>query len=545
MSGGNNAGYSPHSIYSFSIPQSGGYDGVGNLLSVTDQSNGVWNYTYDTLDRLQTGVTSSGSFYNQGYRYGCWAYSGLGNRTAEQWQSGSCPSTESGVTATASFNTSNHVTWTTVHAASSGFSYDGAGNVTSDNAYQYLYDGDGRICAVKNLTSGSLTAYIYDPEGYRVAKGTPSSFSCSISGISVTSRYIVGIGGEQLSEENSSGNWVHTNVFANGKLLATYEPSETYFAMNDWLGTKRAVVSADGTQFSTDMSLPYGNELATSGSAPDPSEHHFTGKERDAETGFANGNDYFWARYYASSMGTFLSPDWSAKAEPVPYAKLDNPQTLNLYAYVGNNPMIRFDADGHDGVADGMSMAATHDLSTEIESKYDHEQVKNGLLTTKSEAAIEQSKLDAKEAVAFEDAVIAAGTANDINPNLLVGLADKESGIDPTAVSLDGQARGLYQIRHPRQKDLGLSDEDVFSLTKVEGPVAHYLAMSSKALGGDWDLLIGSWRQGVGGIRTITKQSSDAMWDYVIEPAVTTGKHQHPARTLGDDYVNFVESFAQ
>jgi RHS repeat-associated protein len=46
---------------------------------------------------------------------------------------------------------------------------------------------------------------------------------------------------------------------------------------------------------------------------------HFTGKERDAE----NGNDYFGARYFASTMGRFLSPDWSAKAEPVPYAKLD------------------------------------------------------------------------------------------------------------------------------------------------------------------------------------------------------------------------------
>jgi hypothetical protein len=46
-------------------------------------------------------------------------------------------------------------------------------------------------------------------------------------------------------------------------------------------------------------------------------------------------------------MGRFLSPDWSAKAEPVPYAKLDNPQTLNLYAYLRNNPLAGVDADGH------------------------------------------------------------------------------------------------------------------------------------------------------------------------------------------------------
>jgi len=68
-----------------------------------------------------------------------------------------------------------------------------------------------------------------------------------------------------------------------------------------------------------------------------------TGKERDAES----GNDYFGARYYASAMGRFLSPDWSAKVEPVPYSKLDDPQTLDLYTYVGNNPLVRVDADGH------------------------------------------------------------------------------------------------------------------------------------------------------------------------------------------------------
>jgi RHS repeat-associated protein len=71
---------------------------------------------------------------------------------------------------------------------------------------------------------------------------------------------------------------------------------------------------------------------------------HFTGKERDAES----GNDYFGARYYSSTVGRFMSPDWSVQVEPVPYAKLDDPQSLNLYAYVGNNPLRTVDPDGHD-----------------------------------------------------------------------------------------------------------------------------------------------------------------------------------------------------
>jgi RHS repeat-associated protein len=79
----------------------------------------------------------------------------------------------------------------------------------------------------------------------------------------------------------------------------------------------------------------------------------YTGKERDPESGEANGNDYFGARYYASSMGRFMSPDWSATVEPVPYSKLDDPQSLNLYAYMLNNPSGGVDPDGHCGVGPG------------------------------------------------------------------------------------------------------------------------------------------------------------------------------------------------
>jgi hypothetical protein len=51
-------------------------------------------------------------------------------------------------------------------------------------------------------------------------------------------------------------------------------------------------------------------------------------------------------------MGRWMTPDWAKTPEGVPYADLSNPQSLNLYEYVGNNPLSRFDPDGHDGLWD-------------------------------------------------------------------------------------------------------------------------------------------------------------------------------------------------
>jgi RHS repeat-associated protein len=68
-----------------------------------------------------------------------------------------------------------------------------------------------------------------------------------------------------------------------------------------------------------------------------------TGKERVAESGL----DMFGARYYSSPFGRFMTPDWEAKPTNVPYANFGNPQSLNLYSYVENNPTTTGDPDGH------------------------------------------------------------------------------------------------------------------------------------------------------------------------------------------------------
>ncbi len=78
---------------------------------------------------------------------------------------------------------------------------------------------------------------------------------------------------------------------------------------------------------------------------PSLAQSRITGKERDPETGL----DYFGARYYGSNMGRFMTPDWAAKPTAVPYAQFGDPQSLNLYGYVRNNPLSKADPDGHLG----------------------------------------------------------------------------------------------------------------------------------------------------------------------------------------------------
>jgi RHS repeat-associated protein len=82
---------------------------------------------------------------------------------------------------------------------------------------------------------------------------------------------------------------------------------------------------------------------ATQPGIADTSPMHFTGKQRDSETGL----DYFGARFNASNLGRFMTPDWSEAPMGVPYADFDDPQTLNLYSYTRNNPMLKADQDGH------------------------------------------------------------------------------------------------------------------------------------------------------------------------------------------------------
>jgi RHS repeat-associated protein len=386
LSGGVNAQTvsQPVQVYSYTV-LSGGYDGVGNLMHYTDSVTGTWDMVdssgsgsgYDTLNRLSRATQTPVSGSAQSY---CWSYDAFGNRTAQAISNqpfsngaGTNCQAASGAALLAStqvsYSSANNNRLNVTPNAPNGVSHDASGNVTDDGLNEYLYDGDGRICAVANYRipfMTIMTGYLYNAEGIRVAKGTITAWSCdpAVNGFDTTNDYILGLGGEQVTEMGvggaSSGSttsglvWQHTNVWAGGKLLATYDGDGTatggglYFYFNDPLGTRRVQTDSAGNVEQKCSSLPFGDG-ETCGTTP--TEHLFTGKERDSES----GNDYFGARYYASTMGRFLSPDWSAKIEPVPYAKLADPQSLNLYSYVRNNPLSNVDIDGHDCSGKDMS----------------------------------------------------------------------------------------------------------------------------------------------------------------------------------------------
>lgn len=378
MTGGKDLTSSFGTVYSYAVP-TGGYAANGNLLTYIDSTvMGTWNFSYDTLGRLASASSTPASGQpSKPYPNYCWSYDAFGNRTTQMSASVAFASTQGGANGCSTTGSLGQNVWAQYNGTVNGTNnnqlsatslnpnqgqssgYDLAGNILYDGANKYLYDGEGRQCAVETGGSGGpVTGYLYNAEGLRVVKGAMSTFSCPNSASSfspVQEQYLLDSAGNQVTELNGTGGWNHTNLWDGQALDGTYDNKGLHFHLNDPLGTRRVQLAAGGGAGGAVeeycLSDPFGDALncynppGAPATADDATEHHFTGKERDTES----GNDYFKARYFASTMGRFMSPDWSAKVEPVPYSKLGDPQTLNLYAYVRNNPMGVADADGHAG----------------------------------------------------------------------------------------------------------------------------------------------------------------------------------------------------
>lgn len=122
----------------------------------------------------------------------------------------------------------------------------------------------------------------------------------------------------------------------------------------------------------------------------------YTGKERDAESGLDN----FGARYMGSTMGRFMSPDFTGEGSdpvPVPSADFDNPQSLNLYSYVHNNPLTNVDPDGHDCVVQTRTSDTTESVSVSS-GNCDNVKVGDGQTKTYVAGTVDMSSISSDHA---------------------------------------------------------------------------------------------------------------------------------------------------
>jgi RHS repeat-associated protein len=170
--------------------------------------------------------------------------------------------------------------------------------------------------------------FAYTSDGLRVEKSNGSSGTL----------YWRGPSGDTLAETDLSGNTVSEYVFIAGRRISRIDASgNVYFYNYDQVGTTRTITDAQGNICYDADFTPYGQEIVPHTNTC-PQNYKFAGYERDPETGL----DYAFARYYSSSLARFLSPD------PLGGSVTD-PQSLNRYAYVLNNPAGLVDPLGLSG----------------------------------------------------------------------------------------------------------------------------------------------------------------------------------------------------
>jgi RHS repeat-associated protein len=175
-----------------------------------------------------------------------------------------------------------------------------------------VYNGLNRLTSVTK-TGISSESYLYDDDGRRIRKtvgATPTNWL--YMGPDITSQY--------------GSTWASpTAVVTHGPniddpIMRTTTTSQYYH--QDGLGSAVAFTNPEGTLAASVRYDAFGNRGSTTGSMP---LYGYTGREPD-ETGLI----YHRARYYDPTLGRFTQPD------PLGFAGGD----INLYSYVGNNPVI-------------------------------------------------------------------------------------------------------------------------------------------------------------------------------------------------------------
>lgn len=283
---------------------------MGQTITIPSGPTLTQSFTYDSLNRLKSAQESNGSSWKQKF-----LYDQFGNRTIDA--ANTIPSGLVGPNPQVSAST-NRIT-------SAGYSYDPAGNLIGDAAgHSYSYDAEN----MQVTYDTSVAKYAYDGEGRRVRSITNSG--------ALTTVFVYDAMGKLLAEytnTNPTGagtSYLTTDALGSPRIVSGTDPANPVKARHDYL------------PFGEEITVSLGGRTAAQGYIADSVRQKFTGKLRDVETGL----DYFGARYYSSATGRFTSPD-SLGGDSI------NPQTLNLYIYVLNNPLASVDPTGHFANPDG------------------------------------------------------------------------------------------------------------------------------------------------------------------------------------------------
>jgi len=131
-----------------------------------------------------------------------------------------------------------------------------------------------------------------------------------------------------------TGSTIRKYYYAGGQRVAMRENSTVYYLLTDHLGSTAITANSSGNRVAELRYKAWGETRYTYGTTP--TTYRFTGQREDATIGL-----YFYnARYYHPALGRFISAD---PMVPEP----GNPQALNRYAYVYNNPLRYTDSTGH------------------------------------------------------------------------------------------------------------------------------------------------------------------------------------------------------
>ncbi len=294
------------------------YDAVGNVVSIADAkvSGGTQtqSFSYDALDRLLSASASGGSG-GQGQYSESYSYNAIGNLMSKGGVNYTYPASGQG-------SVRPHAVSSTSNGGS--FSYDNNGNMTSrrlqtgGTTYSQQWDYENRL---KQVTySGHTTTFTYDGNGALVKK--------VVGG--VTTVYV-----GQHYEKNLSSAQVTKYYYFNGRRLALRQAGVVYYLLTDHLGSTALTVDGNGAKVGELRYKAWGETRYTWGTFP--TDYRYTGQRQE------EGLELYrmGARWYDPALSRWLSADTL-----VPGAW--EPQALNRYSYVYNNPLAYIDNDGHN-----------------------------------------------------------------------------------------------------------------------------------------------------------------------------------------------------